>query len=86
MSKNIWQVDLSKSFEHTGRHGTVLKAPSMDIAKGVVKVYKPRGLSDSKFAEDMTNIIGWWSANVYNDLNGFQGFDCVCIEVIEVDH
>ncbi len=88
MSKNPFQVDRNKPFEHRGHHGTILKAPHMDLSKGIVVVHRPANISDSRFARDMTEIIGWWITNIYQDMitdgNGFPGFDAIAINVVEV--
>lgn len=82
--RNPFEVDPSRSFQHTGRYGTRLDAQRMDFKSGVV-ISKPKNITDTHFASDMTEIIGWWVENIkanFPPVHGFSGFDCLNLTVV----
>ena len=82
------KIQREKPFQHRGRYGTNLLSNRCDLMGSIV-VHKPKNIGLNEFAKDMTEIIGWWTANIYPDMSqdgqGFRGFDCLNIEVVEID-
>lgn len=76
----------SSPFQHRGRNGTILEATSIDLAKGKNVLKRPQKLTDAKFAEDLTEIIAFWTLHIYpslvEDCKGFSGFDCIKYEIV----
>lgn len=80
-----------KPFEHSGSHGTTLRSTRCDLITGKdnpVILKRPAHLTDAQFAEDVAQIVGWWSANILEDMlkdgKGFSGFDCIRFKVVPV--
>lgn len=73
-----WMND--KPFEHTGHYGTSLKANRCDFKNGVV-IRRPTGLSHEQYTSDLFEIAAWHAIHIHPKLNGFQGYDCIRIEL-----
>ncbi len=67
-------------FQHQGRNGVNLLAERCDFTTGV-KIEKPKGISDAKFASDLSEIFGFHATVILPDLNGFQGYGAFGIKV-----
>jgi hypothetical protein len=71
----------NKPFEHTGPNGTVLKASRCDFAEGY-ELYRPKHLTDERFAHDVAIIFHWHALNIAPDLNGYSfGGNDVCKKI-----
>ncbi len=85
---NPFQIDRMKPFTHSGRFGTILKAAHCDLSIGPNIIERSSKITDAQFAMDMTEIVGWWSVNIYKDIvtdgKGFPGVDCIKYEIVTV--
>lgn len=62
--------------EHTSHNLTRLVANRCDLRDGV-KVEKPEGISEVQFAQDVAEFAAWHRCCIFDQLNGFQGYDCI---------
>lgn len=69
-----------KPFEHRAHHGTWLRANRCDFKHGVA-IVRPPGLSREQFASDLIEIAAFHAIHIHPHLNGFQGYDCLRIEL-----
>jgi hypothetical protein len=44
---------------------------------------KRQNVSDKKVMADMVEFGAWHAINIYPDLNGFQGYDCVSFNFVK---
>jgi hypothetical protein len=76
--ENRWMNE--KPFEHTGHYGTTLTANRCDFQHGVA-ITCPPNISDTHLVSDMMEIAAWHAIHIHPNLNGFQGYDCIRIEL-----
>jgi hypothetical protein len=75
------KIPRTNPFVQHGRHGVLLEATRCDLM-GVNILHVPQGLSNDLLAEDVAQIIGFWTVNIFRDMenlisHGWPGFDCV---------
>ena len=57
----------------------------MDLSGGI-KVYYPEGMNTPEIvAQETSQFVGWWMANIYEHLNGWTGFSMFKYEFIQWD-
>lgn len=64
-----------KSFSHYCRYGTKFTASRCDFRDGVEVSDVPE--TQTQFACDVAEMIGYHAVNIRPELNGFQGYDCI---------
>lgn len=69
-----------RPLEHTSRNGTWFSAPRCDLRGGVV-VVKPVGLDEKSLAQDLIEFAAWHSRCIWDQLNGFPGYDCLLLDI-----
>lgn len=62
--------------EHTAHNFTRFTATRCDLCDGVT-VEKPEGISELRFAQDVAEFAAWHRGNIWEQLNGFSGYDCI---------
>lgn len=62
--------------EHTSSNFTRFIANRCDLQDGV-KVEKPEDISELRFAQDVAEFAAWHRGCIFEQLNGFQGYDCI---------
>ena len=67
-----------KPFEHTSKNGTRFTCPRCDFRE-TIKVEIPIEIWPNfrKIGVDIAEMIGYHCGNVWKQLNGFQGYDCI---------
>lgn len=86
--KRLFEIDPSSPFEHRARNGTTLLATKSSLDKGQNTLVRPTNLTNAQFAQDVTEIIGFWSANILPNFPagyGFQGYDSIVYSVRPFD-
>lgn len=75
-------------FEHVSRHGTKFVCARCDFG-APVKVYTGYSLMEMADVEvlqrlmvDISEMIGYHSKNIWEELNGFSGYDCVNFQIV----
>lgn len=63
-------------FEHRSRYGCEFTGTRCDFRDGV-RVVRPRHINEVQFASDVAEFAAWHSSNIWEQLNGFQGYDCI---------
>jgi hypothetical protein len=66
-----------KPYEHTSRYGTTFKCARCDFREPIYYQYRGEKLSREKLMLDVSELIGFHAANIWENLNGFQGYDTV---------
>ena len=71
-------------FEHMSHNGTVFKC-SRCYFKTKIFVLQEEGveLSLEKIMVDISEMIGYHAKNIWDQLNGFQGYDCIEYEIVK---
>ena len=67
-----------KPFEHHSRNGTQFTGARCDLREGVeglVPVHVMR--SAVLLAQDVAEFTAWHRSCIWDQLNGFQGYDCI---------
>ena len=75
-------------FEHVSRHGTKFTCARCDFREPV-KVKMEVSLMEiadyqalQRLMVDISEMIGYHSRNIWDQLNGFQGYDCINYELV----
>ena len=63
-------------FEHQSHYGTIFTADRCDFRSGV-KVEIPKNMSRENLMSDVSEMVAYHALNIFNQLNGFQGYDCI---------
>ncbi len=71
--------------EHTSHNFTRFTANRSDLDNGV-KVEKPAGISEIQFAQDIAEFAAWHRSCIYEQLNGFRGYNCIQFVIHEAQH
>lgn len=76
-------------FEHTSRNGLTFTGERCDLKAGVNVQYPSWKLSVEQIGADFAQFAAWHNGCIWEQLNGFQGYDCVdytmipCVEELE---
>jgi hypothetical protein len=65
-----------RPFSHTSDHGTVFKATRCDFVGGVT-IIRARDVTNAQLASDIAQMIGYHALQIYPELNGFAGYNCI---------
>ena len=65
-----------KPFEHHCRNGTTFKCSRCDF-RDVINVSNPDNPTTEKLMKDVAEMIGYHAFNIWEQLNGFSGYDAV---------
>jgi len=75
-------------FEHHSRYGTKFKCARCDFREPI-KVKLQVSLMEvadvdvlNRISVDISEMIGYHSKNIWKELNGFQGYDCLKYEFV----
>lgn len=69
--------------EHIAHNFTRFTAKRADL-KGGVEVEKPYGIPEILFAQDVAEFAAWHRGCIFDQLNGFQGYDCIQFVIYSV--
>lgn len=61
---------------HTSNYGTKFSAVHADLSDGVT-VIRNESTSIEHFAADVAEFSAWHRGNIWEQLNGFSGYDCI---------
>jgi hypothetical protein len=64
-----------KPFQHICQNGTEFRCTRCDFKTPIQIIGRPS--SDTKFASDVAEMIGFHAVTIRPELNGFQGYDCL---------
>ncbi len=70
--------------EHCSYNFTRFTAARADLSGGVV-VERPARLSEAQFAQDVAEFAAWHRGAIWDQLNGFAGYDCLRFDIRTVD-
>lgn len=71
-----------KKFEHICGNGTQFTADRCDFRGGILAEV-PKGISRKELMQDVSEMIAYHALNIFNQLNGFSGYDCIKYEIKE---
>jgi hypothetical protein len=63
-----------KAFAYTSHHGTRFTSARCDFSTPIEVHEKPK---TALYVKDVAEMIGYHATNVWPQLNGFQGYDCL---------
>lgn len=69
-----------RPFEHHCSNGSSFQCDRCDFAKPIKVLDKPS--DEELFAADVAEMIGYHATNIWPDLNGFQGYDCIHFDIV----
>lgn len=64
--------------EHHAHHGTIFSADRADLRNGLKARYRWK-LTEAQKRADFLEFGAWHRSEIYEQLNGFQGYDCVLV-------
>jgi len=67
---------MTNKIEHMSSNGTVFKSDSKDLSSGV-NVYSSWVVRPCQMAADFAEFGAWHRSVIWEDLEGFAGYDCV---------
>jgi hypothetical protein len=69
----------NQRFSHICRNGTQFQADRCDFASGIIHYIPATTQKDypQLLAADVAEMIGFHAVNIWPNLNGFQGYDCL---------
>ena len=68
--------DLSQTpFQYLCANGTEFSCSKCNFKEPIIVHWKPK--NDLLFAVDVAEMISYHLANIWPELNGFQGYDCI---------
>jgi len=64
-----------KPFSYTSHYGTEFVCDRCDFKTPLIVKNQPSG--GKQRMSDVAEMIGYHATNIYPELNGFQGYDCI---------
>lgn len=64
-----------RPFEHNCQYGTKFRCERCDFKEPVIVTNAPQ--NPIHFASDVSEMIGFHATNIWPQLNGFSGYDCI---------
>ncbi len=72
-----------KPFEHNTNNGLTFTGSRCDFKDGVTVQMPMWKVSVEKMCADFAEFAAWHRSCIWEQLNGFQGYDCVNYTIIE---
>lgn len=70
-------------FQHISSNGTIFTCPRCDLSVPVKVTLPDWKIGVLTIVQDVSEFVGYHSRNIWKELNGFQGYDCITYEFEE---
>lgn len=70
-------------FEHVSHNGTVFKCSRCDFKEPIYVSQPDESFWLNKLMVDISEMIGYHAMNIWNQLNGFQGYDTIEYKIVK---